>query len=276
MWDNMKLDTLKWAVPTAISLILLTLTIYDRLTAPNVNLKADVQFDTFIWPADFPENFRRYREAFSIDSLKRNVDLDGLSKDNLRSEQQDRIISDYVLELVELYARQRLPWSIPEPYASIRGYWLISVENGKDLAVDSVDIKLPDAFLVQVKREGREAYQADVDEIVNLGQMRPGEATTLIAWTRYPPSLYKAGYVRLTHKGGLGDVKIIEGTEAENHSWNLITILSTTPLAALIIYFIATLIYQLGYKSALRSHSESDNPKPEADSEEEAGDGERT
>ncbi len=199
-------ETIAWAIVVLGGLF----GFYRWATAPSVKLTAIVEYDSFIWPAGFASDLQSLRNALDEDSLKSVINSNKRYAESLKNQDMKDAVSQ-ALDVVAENTRSRFSLDgMPRSYKHILGYWYMTLENGKNQELESVEVFFPSAVLVQIKREGMEATRDSVNEIVRLGRMRPGETVSLVAWTDTEPTDYKAERIRVTHSGGVGDVKVLQ------------------------------------------------------------------
>lgn len=186
---------------------LATFQLYNMATAPSVELSADVRFGAVMQPNDDTDKFEEFRSLFAVDSLIANIDLNSVLPDSIGNDEIGKV-EQRVFQKVHDYWTNRLLWRYRKPYSSLGGYWDLTVRNGESQQIASVEVILPGAVLVKTEREGEEASWQSVDEVLQIGRMRPGETVSLIAWTRRPPARGDADEIRITHEKGTGKTKV--------------------------------------------------------------------
>ena len=102
---------------------------------------------------------------------------------------------------------------LPRSLDLISGMWFIRVRNEGSLTGSSVSLKLPrnlgfGPMLIRLGREGTESKVLEAYEVVELGDLRPGEVVNLTGWARTGPSEDDARQIRISHASGYGKVNV--------------------------------------------------------------------
>lgn len=91
---------------------------------------------------------------------------------------------------------------------TLRGFWAAIVVNSGKKKCTGVDLRLPNATEASVKHDREATASATaVNEVIHLGELRPGGECEVLAWT--DRSLTNDDYraVRVSHDSGVGKVR---------------------------------------------------------------------
>ena len=99
-----------------------------------------------------------------------------------------------------------LPWPpglevAPARLQEFEGVWLLSIINVGERTATSVSVKLPGATLFQLEREADSPTTGSIEEVLEVGDLRPSEKVSITAWTR-TAEFYRPPEIRVTHDEG--------------------------------------------------------------------------
>lgn len=146
--------------------------IVEKVTAPRAKLIAEVEYSRFV----LPPTVKQEPEMGVSDSEK-------------------------------AYAR------LEKAYAQLfdyrwQGTWFVSVVNKGKQRCASVSLTLPATILATIEKRGREPEVLSETEVIPLGEIRPGERISVVAWTSTTPYEYLARSIQLSYDAGLGAVVV--------------------------------------------------------------------
>lgn len=190
------------AVPATILAILL---VWGILSAPKEKLRATVLYGPQLSPPSAEEHAKLLdRAADSTDLLQRI--------ESFRPSLPDEVDAELLAAYLRLYLRD-LAIENPERHLDFGGYWHVEVTNRGDLLAREVALVLPSAMEAMLVR-GDDQSPLDIkSDAVNIGDLRPKETVTVVAWTYYPPTRPGADDMVLSHSRGVGDIIVLHATE---------------------------------------------------------------
>lgn len=189
-----------WVVTLMVALTQL----WDWLNAPSQDLEADISFSKIPMPESLSNEFSRIYELINFDSL-REIPAVQYKMDALQ-DGSEKDFADQILLEISSHLRRRIPPNLPTPYSYFNGCWVAMVRNDGSSTLSAVTIFLPNTCFTSITNEGAEPIENPSNEIINLGELRPKETVSVLAWTKHLTSTYEASTIRLTHSNGIGDV----------------------------------------------------------------------
>lgn len=191
------------AVGVVLAILVAATQLWDWLTVPDDELVAHVDFGPFLQPPQLEMEFERFGDLRDWEKLAEIVDLDGLLDGESDAYAKD--LARKVLFRVSWLLRDRLPASLPYEYR-LSGIWLARIVSESPRSLSEVTVTLPDTRYVLIRREGGEASHLESGEVIELGNLRPRESLSIVAWSAYETSARRAEEIKLTHSEGVGSV----------------------------------------------------------------------
>ncbi len=226
-------------IAVVLGIVLSAKQLFEWGTAPTTSLEAIVEYDSFFWPKEFTDWTQGLRDKLSVDSLVEKINYRSFTGQKIDSVEYYDIVRS-IVQSTSYHFQESIPFrGIPEPLDQIRGYWMISLKNGDDQELESVELFLPNAIFVEVKREGLDRRSLRIGEVYSVGRMRPGEQLGLIAWTTSDAETY-TNQLRVTHKGGSGEISIRRRVGPMGQFFD-----NYWPILALITFWIVVLLAYL-------------------------------
>ena len=187
-----------------VALLLAATQLWDWLMEPKDELTASVEFAWFEIPPQLSLELSELQALSEEGKLRELLAIDDMfdGEDSLYA----RRVASHILLKAKWLLRERLPTGLPYEYRAIDGIWSIRIHNRGALAVSGVSMTVPRTTFLWLKREGREPELRGEEEVINLGDFRPREEVSLLAWTSSPPSARASRDLKLTHDGGVGKV----------------------------------------------------------------------
>ena len=96
--------------------------------------------------------------------------------------------------------------SIPYDFKSIRSAWAGTVVNSSKARVTTVQLYLSGAKFALIKRDDNSTTSQSTPNLVDIGDLRPGEAVQVSIWADSGFNYFSPGDIRLTHASGIGQV----------------------------------------------------------------------
>jgi hypothetical protein len=97
---------------------------------------------------------------------------------------------------------------IPYDFTQIQSYWTGTVTNSSRARVSTVQLYLSGAKFVLLKRDDNSTTPQSVENLISIGDLRPGETVQLSIWSGSGSKYFTSGDIRLTHASGVGQVVV--------------------------------------------------------------------
>ena len=96
--------------------------------------------------------------------------------------------------------------AIPYDFKSIQSLWTGTVVNSSKARVTTVQLYLSGAKFALIKRDDNSTSLQSTPNLVDVGDLRPGEAVQISMWSGSGFNYFSSGDIRLTHAVGVGQV----------------------------------------------------------------------
>jgi len=140
---------------------------------------------------------------------------------------------------------------IPYDFTRIESYWTGSVTNSSKARVTTVQLYVSGAKFVLMKRDNNSTTPQSVENLVNIGDLRPGETVQLSIWSGSGFKYFSSGDVRLTHASGVGQVvvpRLVTGLPALIDKYDFI-------IYMLLFWIFGVLVVPLGVERLIKWRS---------------------
>lgn len=135
-----------------------------------------------------------------------------LSDESLKTAYAWKDLSDEQKESITRRVAGLLPSAgditIPFDFRRIAAYWTGSVTNSSKARITNVQLYLSGAKFVLLKRDDNSTTPQSIENLINIGDLRPGETIQLSIWSGSGFKYYSSGDIRLTHASGVGQVVV--------------------------------------------------------------------
>jgi hypothetical protein len=134
--------------------------------------------------------------------------------------------------------------SIPYECKSIATLWTGTVTNSSKARVTTVQLYLSGAKFVLLKRDDNSTAPQSIENLVSIGDLRPGETVQLSIWSGSGFSYFSSGDIRLTHASGIGQVivpRLVTGLPALIDKYDFIVYM-------LLFWIFAALVVPLSFE----------------------------
>jgi hypothetical protein len=98
--------------------------------------------------------------------------------------------------------------TVPYEFRQIAGYWKGTIANSSKGRITSVELYLNGARYALVKRDDNSKAAQSIENLITIGDLRPGETVEVSIWSNSPVRFLSSGDVRLTQSSGIGKVII--------------------------------------------------------------------
>jgi hypothetical protein len=98
--------------------------------------------------------------------------------------------------------------AIPYDFKSIQSLWTGTVVDSSKARVTTVQLYLSGAKFALLKRDDNSTTPQSIQNLVNIGDLRPGESVQLSIWSGSGFNYFSSGDIRLTHASGVGQVVV--------------------------------------------------------------------
>jgi len=103
----------------------------------------------------------------------------------------------------------RLATVVPSKFENIQSYWAGTITNSSSGQVTTVQLYLNGAKFALLTHDDNSKTSQSTENVVNIGDLRPGEKVQVSIWSTYGSDYYWYGPdIRLTHRSGVGKVII--------------------------------------------------------------------
>jgi hypothetical protein len=251
-----KLLTWLKVIGILLALILAAVQLWDWYNAPSEKLVAHVQFGAFMLPPQLDDEFQKLSRLVDFDTLSERFGIPELLRE--RGDSNCAALADELVLRAYSMLSHELPTSLPYQYKMMNGLWLVRVRNEGGRSVTGVSIRLPYTQSVLLKKEGQPPRYNTSGEVIELGDLRPTEEITLVAWADIEPSLYSSNDIKLIHSNGVGSVSVSAPVEGAT-LWIYEHLTSITLLVLMVMCVALILVLQIGLH-------DGDGNKPAGDS----------
>ena len=247
------MDTI-WVIIGKIALIagvLLTLLQITRILRPKKpKLIATIRPCEFQWPSFITKHEDELR---TISSWKTHQTIvHGLEYE----------ASEKVVEQLNTYLKRVDPHEYTMALIKHRGMWSVLVSNNSVDSCEDVRLKIPSCQSAYISKDGSTQSIDKPTEVLSLGDIRPKESVSVVAWVDTGVAEWQVNTITLNHKTGAGVIKGIYPTPrwAYDLSRNWVQMLWLCIQFLLIWTVIVIAAAQtMGEKKALRKQSISDD-----------------
>lgn len=190
------------AVPSAIVTILVG---WGILFAPKEKLRATVLYGPHLSPPSAEEHAELLDRAADSAELLQRIE-------SFHSSLPEEVSVEPLAVDLRWYLRN-VATENPARHLSFGGYWHVEVTNRGDLPARDVALILPYASEAMLVRGAERSSLSIRSDAVNVGDMRPKEAVTVVAWTYNPPARLSTDDIVLSHSRGVGDIVVLHAIE---------------------------------------------------------------
>jgi hypothetical protein len=131
-----------------------------------------------------------------------------------------------------------LPFAAGDSFSDPTEVWYADIKNNSDSTCEQVTITLPGTNAVAIEREGKAVEYREINEVLDIGDLRPTELVKVTGWARM---VIDEDKLKLVHKTGVGEVK---RTRALSPDWKLISDLWS---GCALEFFVALFLLILGW-----------------------------
>ncbi len=134
--------------------------------------------------------------------------------------------------------------AIPFEFKSMATLWTGTVVNSSKARASTVQLYLNGAKFALLKRDDNSTSPQSIENLVNIGDLRPGEAVQLSIWSGSGFSYFSSGDIRLTHASGIGQVvvpRLVTGLPALIDKYDII-------VYGLLFWIFAVLVVPLSFE----------------------------
>jgi hypothetical protein len=174
------------------------------------DLVARLEGGAFGLPPQLDDFYADFTKKLNADTFVPRVMADENFKslaDNVKELSQSR--KEDLVRWVARLLPNRLETAMPYEFKSIQSYWTGTITNSSSGQVTTVQLYLNGAKFALLARDDNSKTSQSTENVVNIGDLRPGEKVQVSIWSVYGLDYYAyAPDVRLTHHSGLGKVII--------------------------------------------------------------------
>lgn len=261
------------------TIIVALIQVWSWLTLPSDSLSADVEFFDFKVPPTlfdqfdnhFKESmlsvFQEVKELSEELNKNRSKSLDNQNKEEKESEAlNSSSFREREMDHILSFAFRNAPWEkfreTEYKLRTLEGIYRINLTNSGDTTLFNVRLAIPHSEFAQILESKNFLSIEPVinKEYIEFSDLTQGAVIKLLVWTSRAP-YFSLGDIRLTHKDGIGEVKIWEktGRFAQWLDKNWPAIFFMTP----IIFFLALLLLAIFQDSSERKRKiNKENSEP--------------
>lgn len=197
--EAVKLSAIFLAVIIAITQL------WDWFAAPSESLEGDITYGSFELPPGLVNQIEELQQLAQEDTLKQQLKLleafSFIEDSSVRTVAEERALSR-----ISRFLRISLPYTIPEPYSRLSGYWAAELRNTGSTTLQDVSLTLPGTVYATVSREGEPRESGAFGPVFRFKTLQPQETIDIYAWATIAPSRYHDDDVKLVHSSGFGSV----------------------------------------------------------------------
>jgi len=169
----------------------------------STKLTAEVSLARFSLPPSVLHEREKLRAAIeNKDALEKAIDLSKC----------DPVHRGIIAREIAQYFRTFIPYEGIEQFSGPSNVWFADVKNNSASTCEAVTLTLPGAKSVGIEREGKKIEYADINEVIDLGDLKPKELVKVTGWAFFTVDEDK---LKLVYKTGVGSVTVLKPVSSD-------------------------------------------------------------
>jgi hypothetical protein len=115
------------------------------------------------------------------------------------------------------FLRDTLPFTAGGRFFDPTEVWFADVKNNSESTCEGVTLTLPGTNSVAIQREGKAVEYLDINEVLDIGDLKPKELVKITGWAH---GFVDEDKLKLVYKTGVGNVKLTKPLSAD---WQLVS-----------------------------------------------------